>query len=85
MELLAIIITLIYGAIAGWLLQLFKNNNFGLTPSLIVGIIGGFIACYLLFKMGFNAAGGWLGYILGASFGALILISFLNLFISRRV
>ncbi len=85
MELLAIIITLIYGAIAGWLLQPFKNNNFGLTGSVIIGIIGGFISYLLLFKMGINTAGGWLGNILGAAFGALILMSILNLFISRRV
>ena len=85
MELFAIIITLIYGAIAGWLLQAFKNNNFGLTGSVIVGVIGGFIAYCVLFKMGINASGWWLGYILGAGFGALFLVSFLNLFIPRRI
>jgi uncharacterized membrane protein YeaQ/YmgE (transglycosylase-associated protein family) len=85
MELLAIIITLIYGAIAGWLLDSFKNNNFGLTGSVMVGIIGGFIGYCLLFKTGINAGGGWLGYILGAGFGALILVSLLNMFIPRRV
>ena len=85
MELLAVIITLIYGAIAGWLLQSFKNNNFGLTGSVIVGVIGGFIAYCVLFKMGINTSGCWLGYILGACFGALFLVSFLNLFIPRRI
>ena len=85
MEILAIIITLIYGSIAGWLLQLLKNNKFGLTGSVVVGIIGGFIAYSLLFTMGINAAGNWFGYILTAAFGALILVSFLNLFIPRRV
>ena len=44
MEGQAIIITLILGAIAGWLGgQLFKGSGLGLIGNIVVGIIGGFI------------------------------------------
>ena len=85
MEILAIIIILIYGALAGWLGKLFEGNSLELTGSVGVGIIGGFIAYLLFTKMGINSAGGWLGYILTAGIGACFLLALLNLFIPRRI
>ena len=85
MEILAIIITIIYGALAGWLAKLFKGNSLDLPASILVGIIGGFIAYLFFSTMGINSGGGWLGYILTAGTGACFLLALLNLFIPRRI
>lgn len=85
MEILAIIIIVIYGALAGWLGKLFAGNSLEFSGRVGVGIVGGFIAYLLFTKMGINEAGGWLGYILTACVGACFLLALLNLFISRRI
>lgn len=85
MEILAVIIILIYGALAGWLAKSFVGNSLELTGSVGVGIVGGLIAYLLFTKMGINEAGGWLGYILTAGMGACFLLALLNLFIPRRI
>lgn len=85
MEILAIVITIIYGALAGWLGKLLKGNSLDLTASVVVGIIGGIIAYLLFSPMGINSGGGWLGYILTAGTGAFFLLALLNLFIPRRI
>jgi uncharacterized membrane protein YeaQ/YmgE (transglycosylase-associated protein family) len=49
MDVQALIIWLIVGAIAGWLAgMLVKGGGYGLIGDIIVGIIGGFIAGWLL-------------------------------------
>ena len=85
MEGQAIIITLILGAIAGWLGgQLFKGSGLGLIGNIVVGILGGFIGYWLFGKLGIHMGTGLLGYILTAAIGAVILLAVLNLIIPRR-
>jgi uncharacterized membrane protein YeaQ/YmgE (transglycosylase-associated protein family) len=49
----ALIIWLIVGAIAGWLAgMVVKGGGYGLIGDIIVGIIGGFIAGWLLPQLG---------------------------------
>ena len=49
MELEAILIILIVGAVAGWLAGLIvRGGGFGLIGDIIVGIVGAFIAGWLL-------------------------------------
>ena len=86
MEGQAILITLILGAIAGWLGgQLFKGSGLGLIGNIVVGIIGGFIGYWLFGKLGVSLGHGIIGYIITAGIGALILLVILNLLIPRRV
>ena len=86
MEGQAILITLLLGAIAGWLGgQLFKGSGLGLIGNIVVGIIGGFIGYWLFGKLGVSLGHGIIGYIITAGIGALILLVILNLLIPRRV
>jgi len=49
MELEAILIILIIGAVAGWLAgQIVRGMGFGLIGNIVVGIVGAFIAGWLL-------------------------------------
>ena len=85
MEAVAMIIVLTYGAIAGWAGKLFKGNVLELTPSVLAGVFGGLMAYVVCSAMGINAAEGWLGYILTAAFGALFLLTILNMMIPKRI
>ena len=58
MDVQALIIWLIVGAIAGWLAgMLVKGGGYGLIGDIIVGIIGGFIAGWLLPQLGIVIGG----------------------------
>lgn len=75
-----IIITLILGAVAGWLGgQLFKGSGLGLIGNIVVGILGGFIGYWLFGKLGISLGTGWIGYILTAAIGAVVLLAIINL------
>ncbi len=75
-----IIITLILGAVAGWLGgQLFKGSGLGLSGNIVVGILGGFIGYWLFGKLGISLGTGWIGYILTAAIGAVVLLAIINL------
>ena len=53
MGLEALIIILIVGAVAGWLAGLIvKGVGFGLIGNIVVGIVGAFIAAWLLPRIG---------------------------------
>ena len=86
METQAIIITLLLGAVAGWLgSQLFQGSGLGLLGNIVVGILGGFVGYWLFGKLGITLGGGVLGYILTAAAGAIVLLFLLNLIIPRRI
>jgi len=86
MDSTGIIITLILGAVAGWLGgQLFKGSGLGLIGNIVVGIIGGFIGYWLFGVLGVSLGSGWVGYILTAGVGAFVLLALLNLVIPRRI
>ncbi len=75
-----IIVTLILGAVAGWLgSQLYKGSGLGLIGNIIVGILGGFIGYWGLGQLGISLGTGYLGYILTAAVGAIALLVIINL------
>ena len=80
MDATAIIITLVIGAIAGWLAgQLVKGSGFGLVGDIIVGIVGALIAGWL-FPQIFTAINPpLLGAILAATIGAVVLLVIVRL------
>lgn len=77
----SIIIILIVGAIAGWLAGIVvKGRGFGLIGDIVVGIVGAFLASFLLPRLGIGSlGGGWIGSILFAFIGAVILLLLLRL------
>ena len=82
MGLVAIIIFLLVGAVAGWLAgQIYSGAGFGLVGNIIVGILGAIIAGALL--PGFLQFSGIIGEIISAAIGAIILLFLVN-FVARR-
>lgn len=82
MDLIAVLITLIIGAIAGWLAGVIvEGGGFGLLWNIIIGIAGAFIAGWLFPRLGLRLAiaGGVIGAIVSAALGAIILLVVVNL------
>ena len=80
MELQALIILLIVGAIAGWLAgQIVRGFGFGLIGNIIVGIVGAVIAGWLFPYLGVSLGGGIIGQIIAAAIGAVILLFIIGL------
>ncbi len=80
-----VIVSLILGAIAGWLGgQIFKGSGLGLIGNIVAGIVGGWLGYWLLGKLGVNFGGGYLGYILTAAIGAVVLLVLINFVFKKR-
>jgi len=75
-----IIITLLIGAVAGWLAGfIVPKSKGGLLWNIIIGLIGGFIGGNVLSWFGIAWGGTVLGAIVTAVIGAVILIWLVNL------
>jgi len=84
MDIQALIIWLIVGAIAGWLAgMVVKGGGYGLIGDVIVGIVGGVIAGWLLPRIGIFIGSGFIAAVINAFIGAVILLIVLRLI--RRV
>jgi uncharacterized membrane protein YeaQ/YmgE (transglycosylase-associated protein family) len=71
----AILIVLIVGAVAGWLAgQIVRGMGFGL-----IGIVGAFIANWLLPQIGIVIGGGMIASIINATIGAVVLLVIIGL------
>jgi len=80
MTLEAVIITLIIGAVAGWLAgMIVKGVGFGLIGNIIVGIVGAFIASWLLPYLHIVIGGGIIASIINATIGAVVLLVIIGL------
>ena len=78
----SLLVFLIVGAIAGWLAGVIvKGHGFGLVGNIIVGIVGAFLAGWLLPMLGLNLGlSGILGSIIFALIGAVILLVIIGFF-----
>jgi uncharacterized membrane protein YeaQ/YmgE (transglycosylase-associated protein family) len=66
---------IIVGAIAGWLAgQIVRGFGFGLVWDIVIGIIGAFIGVWLLTQLGFVPFSGFVGSIINAVIGAVVLL-----------
>jgi uncharacterized membrane protein YeaQ/YmgE (transglycosylase-associated protein family) len=75
-----LLIFLVVGAIAGWLAGLIvRGGGFGLIGDIIVGIVGAFIAGWLLPRLGIHLMPGFVGEVIDATIGAVILLLVLRL------
>jgi uncharacterized membrane protein YeaQ/YmgE (transglycosylase-associated protein family) len=74
MNLQAMLVFLVIGAVAGWLAGLLmKGKGFGLAGNVVIGIIGALVGGFLFGLLGIHA-GGFLGSIVMATIGAVLLI-----------
>ena len=80
MSLLAILIWIVVGAVAGWLAGLvMRGAGFGLVGNIIVGIIGAVVAGFLLPRLGIVIGGNIIASILNAFIGAVIVLFVIGL------
>lgn len=77
-----LIVTLVIGAIAGWLAaRVLKKTGFGLIGDIIVGVIGGYIGSWLWDVLHLPPVGGfwWVNAIVTSTVGAIVLLVLLRL------
>jgi uncharacterized membrane protein YeaQ/YmgE (transglycosylase-associated protein family) len=65
---------LIIGLIAGWIAEKIMHRNQGLLTNLIVGVVGAYLGAFIFSLFGFDTASGWIGAIIVATIGAVILL-----------
>ncbi len=85
MDARTLIITILIGAVAGWLAgQVFQGRGLGTVGNIIVGIIGGFVGSWLLGVMGvhFSFGSPLLQTILTSTIGAVVVL-FLTSLVKR--
>jgi uncharacterized membrane protein YeaQ/YmgE (transglycosylase-associated protein family) len=78
----SILILIVVGVVAGWLAgAIVRGYGFGLVGNLIVGILGAFLATWLLPKLGvsFAVGGPVVTAILYATIGAVVLLLLVGL------
>lgn len=68
------ILTIILGAIAGWIAEKIMKGNHGLLTNIIMGILGALIGNWLFRAILGSTAGGIVGQLVVAVIGACILI-----------
>ena len=73
---------IIIGIVAGWLAEKIMKRNHGLLTNLIVGLVGGVIGHFLAATFFGDAFGdnSWIGSLILATIGAVILLFLLGLF-----
>jgi len=75
MDLGGLLITLIIGAIAGWLAGVIvRGGGFGLLLNIVLGIVGAFVAGWLFPRLGITLGAGFLGAVVHATIGAVIIL-----------
>ena len=76
----SLLIILLIGLIAGWLVgQIVQGTGFGIVGDLIIGIVGAFIGSWLLPQLGLHLGSGIVLAIVNATIGALLLLLVIKL------
>ena len=82
MDLMAILVACVIGAIAGWLAGvLVVGAGFGLVGNILLGIAGAFMAALLFPRLGLGLTlgGGIVGAIVTSALGAVVLLLVVSL------
>ena len=80
MDVNALLLTLLIGAIAGWFAgQLVQGTGFGLLGDMFVGIVGALVAATLFSTLGLNLGGSMIAAIVVATLGAAVLLLIVRL------
>ena len=81
----SLLIILVIGALAGWLGGIVvKGYGLGLIGDIVVGVIGSFIGSWLFSSLHIVHGGGFIGELVGATVGAVLLLLALRLVRRRR-
>ena len=79
--------TLLIGALAGWIAEKVTKSDHGLIMNIIVGIIGSYIGAFLAnalgIQMGEMFSGWFLGNLIVAAIGAIVLLFIVKLVRNR--
>lgn len=77
------IIAIIIGIAAGWIAEKIMRRNHGLLTNLIVGLVGGLIGNFVAGMLDIGVEG-WIGTLIFATLGAVILLFIVGLFTRGR-
>lgn len=69
---------LLIGLIAGWIAEQVMNRSHGLLTNLIVGVIGAYLGAFLFNLLGLGASG-FIGAIVVATIGAIVLLAIVGM------
>ncbi len=70
-----LIVILVVGLIAGWLAgKVLQGNGFGLVGDAAIGIVGALIGNWLLHRFGVHFSSGFIGLVINATIGAIVLL-----------
>ena len=70
-----LIVLLVVGAVAGWLAGVvMKGKGIGLIGNIVVGVLGAFVGGWLFGVLGLSVGGEWVGPIVTAFVGAVLLL-----------
>ncbi len=79
-----ILVTLLVGAVAGWLGSvIYKGSGLGFLGNVVIGILGSFVGYWLLGKLGISLGTGLIGVILTGAVGAIVILVLFNLVFRR--
>ena len=77
--LVAILITIVIGAIIGWIANMIVKSGLGLAGDIIVGIVGSVLGGWLLPQLGVSLGAGLVGTIITGVIGAVIILVIVKL------
>ena len=85
MELEQAVVFLVIGGIAGWLAGLIlKRGGLGLIGNIIIGILGAILGGWLFDVLKISIGGEWLGPIVTATVGAVLLLFVIGLINKKK-
>ncbi len=80
-----LLVGILLGAVTGWLAsKIMKSNSNGLLLNTLLGILGSYIGVNFFQFLGYNTAANWLGSIITAVVGAIILITVTRLIFRKK-
>jgi len=76
----SILVILLVGLVAGWLAgKIVRGTGFGLIGDIAIGIVGAFIASWLLPRLGISLGVGVVRAIINSTIGAVLLLLIIRL------
>lgn len=84
MEGLGWILSIIVGALAGWIAEKIMKTNQGLLMNIVLGIVGAVVGNFLLMLIFGATMGGVVGQLIVAVIGACLLIAIVRAIRGRR-
>ena len=77
---IGILLSLVIGALAGWIAGKIMKKGMGLLICIIVGVVGGFLGSWVFGLLGLTGNGTFWGQLLVGVIGAVLLLFILSLF-----